>query len=196
MWFDYFSLQALFDKQMSARDTGEAQDFMMLVASEPTELICPRCSAALLARTKEGITVEWCDSCRGIYLDREEIDEILAWRRKRLRDTRRADAKKMAAGVGKSLLEGLESDHSRSVSALMDALLVILLVPQRRGRRPQSASAKPVDDPGSAGEMGGDLDGRPSRAGGRRRRQGDDPRHRRRVQKQVSRFEGELAESM
>ena len=39
---------------------------------------CPRCAAALVERTRVGVAVDVCDDCRGVWLDRGELDKILA----------------------------------------------------------------------------------------------------------------------
>lgn len=39
---------------------------------------CPRCTAALAERTRVGVAVDACDRCRGVWLDRGELEKILA----------------------------------------------------------------------------------------------------------------------
>jgi hypothetical protein len=40
---------------------------------------CPRCeSSALLEIDRDGITVDRCKSCRGIWLDRGELEKLIA----------------------------------------------------------------------------------------------------------------------
>ncbi len=40
---------------------------------------CPRCeTAALLERDREGLTLDFCPSCRGLWLDRGELEKLLA----------------------------------------------------------------------------------------------------------------------
>lgn len=40
---------------------------------------CPRCSVASLHEIdKDGITLDRCDRCRGIWLDRGELEKLLA----------------------------------------------------------------------------------------------------------------------
>jgi uncharacterized protein len=42
-------------------------------------LNCPRCDAGRLAeRIQDGIVVDYCEICRGIWLDRGELEKILA----------------------------------------------------------------------------------------------------------------------
>lgn len=38
---------------------------------------CPRCEKDLMNTDRQGITVDFCPSCKGIWLDREELDEII-----------------------------------------------------------------------------------------------------------------------
>jgi uncharacterized protein len=40
---------------------------------------CPRCLQAVLnEREREGITIDVCASCRGIWLDRGELEKLIA----------------------------------------------------------------------------------------------------------------------
>lgn len=38
---------------------------------------CPNCSETLLMSDKHGIEIDYCPSCRGIWLDRGELDKII-----------------------------------------------------------------------------------------------------------------------
>jgi hypothetical protein len=40
---------------------------------------CPRCeTSALQEREREGLTIDICPSCRGIWLDRGELEKLIA----------------------------------------------------------------------------------------------------------------------
>lgn len=41
-------------------------------------MLCPRCQTALEEIDRSGITVDRCASCRGIWLDRGELEKVLA----------------------------------------------------------------------------------------------------------------------
>jgi len=43
---------------------------------------CPRCGTVLVERTRVGVAVDVCDRCRGVWLDRGELEKILAALRK------------------------------------------------------------------------------------------------------------------
>ena len=49
-------------------------------------LTCPRCGIPLQERKRVGVPVDTCDRCRGVWLDRGELDRVLA-RLQELRDT-------------------------------------------------------------------------------------------------------------
>jgi len=83
---------------MQSHGTGSVQDLMSRALSEPTGLTCPRCTDSLRATTHADITVDWCDGCHGIFLDRDEPDKIMAWRRK-LRRRNRVDMLQAAGEV-------------------------------------------------------------------------------------------------
>ena len=38
---------------------------------------CPICDVDLLLSEKQGIEIDYCPKCRGIWLDRGELDEIM-----------------------------------------------------------------------------------------------------------------------
>lgn len=39
---------------------------------------CPRCLCPMFELDRDGITVDRCDRCRGIWLDRGELEKLLA----------------------------------------------------------------------------------------------------------------------
>ncbi len=38
---------------------------------------CPNCNETLMMSDKNGIEIDYCPSCRGIWLDRGELDKII-----------------------------------------------------------------------------------------------------------------------
>lgn len=46
-----------------------------------TELACPLCKAALREVNREGVAIDVCGQCRGIWLDRGELEKLLAMAR-------------------------------------------------------------------------------------------------------------------
>jgi uncharacterized protein len=43
-------------------------------------MTCPRCNAVLAELDRDGITIDRCDRCRGIWLDRGELEKLLTLR--------------------------------------------------------------------------------------------------------------------
>jgi Zn-finger nucleic acid-binding protein len=41
------------------------------------ELICPKCHGAMRAYERNGVTVDQCADCRGIFLDRGELERLV-----------------------------------------------------------------------------------------------------------------------
>jgi Zn-finger nucleic acid-binding protein len=42
-------------------------------------MICPRCQSAELAELdRDGVTIDRCSACRGIWLDRGELEKLLS----------------------------------------------------------------------------------------------------------------------
>lgn len=38
---------------------------------------CPSCNVALVMSERQGIEIDYCPNCRGIWLDRGELDKII-----------------------------------------------------------------------------------------------------------------------
>ena len=38
---------------------------------------CPRCNVALLITDRQGIEIDYCGQCRGVWLDRGELDKLV-----------------------------------------------------------------------------------------------------------------------
>jgi Zn-finger nucleic acid-binding protein len=43
----------------------------------PTTLTCPKCGGALRLIERSGIHIDQCVECRGVFLDRGELDRLL-----------------------------------------------------------------------------------------------------------------------
>ena len=41
------------------------------------ELTCPKCAAPMRAYERNGITVDQCTGCRGVFLDRGELEHLI-----------------------------------------------------------------------------------------------------------------------
>lgn len=40
-------------------------------------LLCPHCRLDLMMTDRQGIEIDYCPSCRGVWLDRGELDKII-----------------------------------------------------------------------------------------------------------------------
>jgi Zn-finger nucleic acid-binding protein len=38
---------------------------------------CPRCNVALAMTDRQGVEIDYCPQCRGVWLDRGELDKII-----------------------------------------------------------------------------------------------------------------------
>jgi hypothetical protein len=51
-----------------------------------TDLICPKCQGGIRSYERSGITVDQCADCRGIFLDRGELEHLVdaeqSWQRR------------------------------------------------------------------------------------------------------------------
>ena len=46
--------------------------------SSDTALTCPSCKAMLVPIDRSGVAIDACPSCRGVWLDRGELDKLIA----------------------------------------------------------------------------------------------------------------------
>ena len=56
------------------RRVGTASRYRCSIMS----LICPKCQSKMRSFERSGITVEQCKGCRGVFLDRGELDLLMA----------------------------------------------------------------------------------------------------------------------
>lgn len=45
--------------------------------STPTAMTCPKCRGQMSAYERNGITIDQCTECRGIFLDRGELERLI-----------------------------------------------------------------------------------------------------------------------
>ena len=38
---------------------------------------CPSCNTDLLSADRQGVEIDFCPQCRGVWLDRDELDKII-----------------------------------------------------------------------------------------------------------------------
>lgn len=43
----------------------------------PDGLVCPKCQGALLPVERSGVTIEQCRDCRGVFLDKGELERLV-----------------------------------------------------------------------------------------------------------------------
>lgn len=49
-----------------------------MVENRPSEgLLCPTCRVDLVMSERQGIEIDYCPQCRGVWLDRGELDKII-----------------------------------------------------------------------------------------------------------------------
>lgn len=45
--------------------------------AKPEKLACPKCSSPMRTHVRNGITIEQCTACHGIFLDRGELEQLI-----------------------------------------------------------------------------------------------------------------------
>jgi Zn-finger nucleic acid-binding protein len=97
-------LDQVLDKAASGHSMGGTEEFLSNVEATPTDYRCPRCRLhTLLSRTHDEIELDWCETCRGLFLDHDEVDALIRWRKSRVSE----DRKKTARTLPKAALEVL-----------------------------------------------------------------------------------------
>ena len=43
----------------------------------PAQMACPVCQTGLVMSERQGIEIDYCPACRGVWLDRGELDKIV-----------------------------------------------------------------------------------------------------------------------
>ncbi|MBI0477086.1 recombination protein RecR [Sphingomonas sp. MA1305] len=46
-------------------------------APRPQGMLCPPCKVDLLLTERQGIEIDYCPTCRGVWLDRGELDKMI-----------------------------------------------------------------------------------------------------------------------
>jgi Zn-finger nucleic acid-binding protein len=78
IWIDTPYLTTLREKYPIGNTLYKATEQLKPDEAEATDLLCPACTDGKLVRQKiRGVELEWCDSCRGIYLDQGERERLL-----------------------------------------------------------------------------------------------------------------------
>ena len=49
----------------------------MNTAFSPRDITCPSCGATMGVRDRHGVEIDQCPRCRGVWLDRGELDRII-----------------------------------------------------------------------------------------------------------------------
>jgi Zn-finger nucleic acid-binding protein len=108
LWFDYKALDHVLDKSTSGRSLGGTEEFLSTVGATATDYRCPRCKLhTLLSRSHDGIELDWCETCHGLFLDHDEIQALIAWRGSRVSEDRKEFAKEFAKESAGSTVLGL-----------------------------------------------------------------------------------------
>lgn len=47
------------------------------MAAEPQGMLCPICKVALVMTERQNVEIDYCPKCRGVWLDRGELDKIV-----------------------------------------------------------------------------------------------------------------------
>jgi len=45
---------------------------------QPKKLTCPKCASPMRTYARNGITIDQCTTCHGIFLDRGELEQLIS----------------------------------------------------------------------------------------------------------------------
>lgn len=78
LWIDTPHLNSLREEYPVATPLYRATTQLEAREASPSELLCPFCSGEhLLRQTIRGVELEWCPTCRGIFLDKGERQRLV-----------------------------------------------------------------------------------------------------------------------
>lgn len=49
-----------------------------MAADQRDDLICPKCGAPMRTERRNGVAIELCTSCHGMFLDRGEFEQLMS----------------------------------------------------------------------------------------------------------------------
>jgi Zn-finger nucleic acid-binding protein len=91
---------------------------------------CPQCRAPLVGKMMEGVEVDICHACKGIWLDAGELEAIVKWHRQRraAKTNKRSRGAGLMDSVGDGLVDGaidvaFDSDFVSEVASGVGNLL-------------------------------------------------------------------------
>jgi ribosomal protein L37AE/L43A len=64
----------LFDVKVK---TTESKDWTRDIDYQNVPLLCPRCHITMKKIKRNGVTIDFCTKCRGLWLDDKEIDKLV-----------------------------------------------------------------------------------------------------------------------
>ncbi|UCI34948.1 zf-TFIIB domain-containing protein [Mesorhizobium sp. B4-1-4] len=74
-------------------------------------MVCPSCRVALVMSERQGIEIDYCPQCRGVWLDRGELDKIIE---RSSKDAAPAPQPRPAPFAQPQYSQGRDDDYSRS----------------------------------------------------------------------------------
>lgn len=100
---------------------GQRQEGLKMRSHEAvSSMLCPVCRTGLSMSDRSGVEIDYCPSCRGVWLDRGELDKII---------------ERTAAPVDRGDNRRPGDDRSRSSGGLMDMAASMLQGDDRRHDR-------------------------------------------------------------
>lgn len=83
---------------------------------------CPVCKTALALSDREGIEIDYCPSCRGVWLDRGELDKIIDRGAREPMPDREGGIDKLAARLIRGRAGGERHPHRKRKKSFLSEL--------------------------------------------------------------------------
>src|SRR5271166_3826364 len=71
------SIHPVQNAQDNAGRNREGADAMSDSTNARTRMLCPRCAVTLSLGERQGIEIDYCPECRGVWLDSGELDKLV-----------------------------------------------------------------------------------------------------------------------
>lgn len=81
IWIDTRLIEHRVVDSTSRQSLGETIDRIVKRGRSVSAVECPRCELPLHVRVHKELEVDWCTTCRGIYLDAGELEKVQRLRR-------------------------------------------------------------------------------------------------------------------
>jgi Zn-finger nucleic acid-binding protein len=78
------------------------------MSAETSAMRCPKCQGAMRSYERNGVTIDQCTECRGVFLDRGELERLIDAESAHYEDARREETDDRGRDTGRDRGRGHE----------------------------------------------------------------------------------------